>query len=230
MSVHFLHEIERLKKRVLALSAAVEENVQDAVEAIERRDSALALSVIEGDDEVDRTEVDIEEECLKLLALYQPVAVDLRFVIAILKINNDLERINDLAVNIAQRAQFLGERPPVPFPFDLRRMAEKTQRMLTGCLDALIRQDADAALLVCAADAEIDEMNRRAYTRVLEALRSSPEGAESILCMFSVARQLERIADHATNIAEDVLYLLRGEIVRHRATPKGGFPPEQIGR
>lgn len=230
MSVHFLREVERLKKRVLTLGAAVEENVRTAVEAVETRDGKLAARVIAGDDEVDRAEVDIEEECLKLLALYQPVAVDLRFVIAILKINNDLERINDLAVNIAQRAQFLVEHPPMPFPFDLRLMAGRTQRMLAQCLDALIRRDADAALAVCWADAEIDDMNRRAYARVLEALRSAPESTESILCMFSVARQLERIADHATNIAEDVLYLLRGEIVRHRAAPQAGFPPERTSR
>mgnify|MGYP001223835153 CR=1 FL=1 len=228
MSVHFLHEVERLKKRILSLGAAVEENVRDAVEAIERRDAVLAAQVVAGDDDVDRAEVDIEEECLKLLALYQPVAVDLRYIVAILKINNDLERISDLAVNIAQRAQYLGERAPVPFPFDLRRMADHAQQMLGQCLDALIEQNEAAARAVCAADAEVDAMNRAAYTRVLEALRRDPANAEQILCVFSVARQLERIADHATNIAEDVLYMLRGEIVRHQAEAKGSFPAERV--
>jgi phosphate transport system protein len=216
MAVHFQIEIERLKKRLLALSAVVEESVHKAVRALERRDTALARRVIDADVEVDHAEVDVEEECLKLLALHQPVANDLRFLVAVLKINNDLERIADLAVNIAERSLYLATQPRVEVPFDFAGMAALAQSMLTRSLDALVRTDAGLAREVIASDDEVDALNREMYEKVKQGIRRRPADMESLVHLLSVSRHLERIADHATNIAEDVIYMVDGEIVRHK--------------
>jgi len=217
MSIHLLHEVEKLKKRVLTLGALVEEQVRKSVEAASKRDEKLAAEVIAADAEIDRMEVDIEEDCLKVLALYQVVAGDLRFIIAILKMNSDLERIGDLAVNIAERAQFLSNLEPDEMPFNLRDMAAKAQAMLKKSLDALVNRDVALAYRVCAADEEVDNANRQAYAVLMEAVQKSPPRLKTLIHQFTAMRQLERIADHATNIAEDVIYMLQGEIVRHRA-------------
>ncbi|MGO8702751.1 MAG: phosphate signaling complex protein PhoU [Candidatus Brocadiia bacterium] len=217
MSIHLLHEVEKLKKRVLTLGALVEEQVRKSVEAAVKRDEKLAAEVIAADQEIDRMEVDIEEDCLKVLALYQVVAGDLRFIIAILKMNSDLERIGDLAVNIAERAQFLSNLEPDEIPFNLREMAAKAQTMLKKSLDALVNRDVALAYRVCAADEEVDNVNRQAYAVLMEAVQKNPPRLKTLIHQFTAMRQLERIADHATNIAEDVIYMLQGEIVRHRA-------------
>jgi phosphate transport system protein len=209
--------MEILKKRILALSATVEDNVYRAVQALTERNATLADEVINSDPNIDQTEVEIEEECLKVLALHQPVAIDLRFIIAILKINNDLERMGDLAVNIAERAQFLATRERPDFPLDLSLMAEKTKAMMRKCLDSLMKQDAKLAHEVLAADDEIDAMHREMYAKIQDAIRRKPEQLESLIHLLSCSRHLERIADHATNIAEDVVYMIEGVIVRHRA-------------
>jgi len=217
MSIHLLKEIEKLKKMILALSAMVEESVQRAVKAIDTRDEKLAQRVIDSDYEIDKKEVDVEEECLKILALHQPVAIDLRLIIAVLKINNDLERVADLAVNIAERAVFLANQERLPMGFNFAQMAEKAQAMLRKSLDALVNLDAHLAREVCAADDEVDAMNREAYLAVQQGIRRHPERMEALIHMLSVSRHLERIADHATNIAEDVIYMCEGQIVRHRS-------------
>jgi len=219
-------EVEKLKKRILALGAVVEEQVRRSVDAILKRDGELAAQVIRDDEEIDRTEVDIEEECLKILALYQPVAADLRFIVAILKINSDLERIGDLAVNIAQRAELLAGMEPDDPPFDLRGMAEKAQAMLKMSLDALVNRDAIAAQATCDADEEVDEANRRAYVSFVAAARERPARIGTLMPQFTAVRQIERIADHATNIAEDVMYMLKGEIVRHHPEKHGPGDPQ----
>ena len=162
-------------------------------------------------------EVDVEEECLKVLALHQPVATDLRFIVSILKINNDLERIGDLAVNIAERAEFVSRELQITVPFDLRRMSLLAQSMVKRSLDALIERDAGLAYEVCASDEEVDAINRDIYPEAGSLFRASPEQVEVLMHYFTAARQLERISDHATNIAEDVIYMLNGEIVRHQA-------------
>lgn len=218
MTVHLVQEIELLKRRLLAFSGVVEESVQNAVLAVAERDAALARAVIAGDTLVDRGEVEIEEECLKLFALHQPVAIDLRFLVAVIKLNSDLERIGDLAVNIAERAVYLAEHAPVPIPFDFPTMATKTRSMLRQALDSLVRMDAEAALAVCRADDEIDTINRDMYARVTRGIQEHPDHLERLIHILAVSRHLERIADHATNIAEDVLYMIRGEIVRHRGS------------
>ena len=212
----FQREIDRLKKEILVLSAIVEESVQNAVRAIASRDSKLAQKVIETDSEIDQMEVDLEESCLKVLALHQPVAIDLRFIVTVLKINNDLERIGDLAVNIAQRAGFLALRPKVNIRLNLTEMAERAQEMLHKSLDALINMDPILAKSVCASDDVIDNMHEEMYRVVEDTIREKPDEINSLIQLLSVSRQLERIADHATNIAEDVIYMVTGVISRHR--------------
>jgi phosphate transport system protein len=213
---HLEREIERLKRNLLAESALVEESVQKSVKAVKERDGRLARQVIDGDLEIDLMEVDIEEDCQKALALHQPVASDLRFIIAVLKINNDLERIGDLAVNIAERAEYLATLEPADIPFDFPGMAGKAQTMLRNSLDALVNLDADLAQQVIDADEEVDAINRHMYRQVQEGGRENPDQLEQLIHMLSISRHLERVADHATNIAEDVIYLIEGDIVRHR--------------
>jgi phosphate transport system protein len=215
MPHHLQREIEKLKKKILSLCASVEENVRMAVRSIEDRDAELAERVINMDSEIDQSEVDLEEDCLKVLALHQPVAIDLRFIIAVLKINNDLERIGDLALNIAERAQFLSTQPSIAVPFDLETLAEKTQDMLQKSLDSLVNLNTALAREVCRTDDEVDEINRDMYDLVKDAIRVHPEQLDILIPYLSVSRYLERIADHATNIAEDVIYMIEGVIARH---------------
>jgi len=208
-------EIERLKKNILSLSAVVEDAVRKAVLATERRDPIMAQSVIAGDKQIDVLEVELEEECLKILALHQPVAMDLRFIIAILKINNDLERTGDLAVNIAERAVYLADHKDVGSPPTLSELAEKAQEMLHKSLDALVNLDTTLATQVLKTDDEVDALHRGMYGRVQELAESDPAQVAGLFQWLSVSRYLERIADQATNIAEDVIYMMEGEIIRH---------------
>ena len=171
MSQHLMKNIEKLKRMILTVSALAEESVHLAVRAVEDRDGELAGRVIESDLEIDNMEVEVEEECLKILALHQPVAFDLRFIVSVLKINNDLERIGDLAVNIAERAQFLATVPQaVSMVFDFAGMTAKTQTMLRNSLDALVNNDSRLARGVLAMDDEVDGINRRMYDQVKEGI------------------------------------------------------------
>jgi phosphate transport system protein len=216
MSTHLQREVEKLKNKIIALAATVEKAVQEAVKAVGTRDASLAQKVIDGDAAIDRTEVDIEEDCLKLLALYQPVATDLRFIIAAMKINNDIERVGDIAGNIAERAMSLGDQPPVKEPVDFAQMNKKALAMFRASLDALMNQDAKRARQVRAMDDEVDTLNREIYDKIRAALRKNPEQVDALLNYSSISRLLERVADGSTNIAEDVIYLVEGDIVRHK--------------
>jgi len=216
MAQHLRREIENLKKKILALGARVENSVRDAALSIEHLDSDLAQKVIDDDILIDNMEVEAEEDCLKILALHQPVAVDLRFIVAVLKINNDLERIGDLAVNVAERAAFLASQPKVDIASDLLDMAQNCQLMLKNSLDALVNHDAVLAGKVCKADDMVDKMNRQMYLKVQKAILKNPEQISTLIHLLSASRHLERIADHATNIAEDVVYMVDGKIVRHK--------------
>ena len=218
MSMHLQQEIENLKSKLLTLVATAKEAVEKAVRSVDERDPALAQAVIDGDFQIDRSEVGLEEDCLKILALYQPVATNLRVIVSVMKMNNDIERIGDLAVNIAERALFLCSEAPVAAPSDLAEMRTKALAMLTGSLDALVRLDPQRAREVRAADDEVDAINRRLFREFSAAVRKRPEQVEGLLSYLSVGRHLERIADYATNIAEDVIYLMEGEIVRHQPT------------
>jgi phosphate transport system protein len=216
MPKHLQKEIENLKKKLLALGARVEIAVRDAAISIEKLDEDLARKVIDDDASIDQTEVDVEEECLKILALHQPVAIDLRFIVAVLKINSDLERVGDLAVNLAERTLFLSDQPKVNISLELLDMARHARQMLKKSLDSLVNLDASLAQEVCASDDVIDNMNRQMYYKVQDAILKHPEHIPSLIHLLSASRHLERIGDHATNIAEDVIYMIEGRIVRHK--------------
>ena len=215
MSVHFQREFDALKKHLLSLCAEVDQQVQLAVRALIDRDEELADEVRKKDLDIDNREVEIEEECLKILSLYQPVAVDLRFIVAVLKINNDLERIGDLAVNIANKARTLAASSPVTIPFDLTGMSQKTQAMLRDSIDALVNLDTKLADDVCGRDDEVDRMKRDIRRRGEEMIAADPAQTKILMRLLAASRNLERIADLTTNIAEDVIYLVDGKIVRH---------------
>jgi phosphate transport system protein len=216
MPMRLQKELDKLKKQILYLVAMVEEHVDMAMKAVEKKDAALAEEVIKADLKVDEIEVEIEEECLKVLALHQPVAEDLRFIIAVIKINNDLERIGDEAVNIAERMVYISTRAPVPVSFDYKMMSEKTRAMLKSSLDALVNMDEDLAHKVCLKDDEVDQINREIYDHIKQAILETPDKGGYLINLFSIARHLERIADHASNIAEEVIYLIEGVIQRHK--------------
>ena len=211
-------EITRLKKSLLSLSAYVEESVQKAVRAVVERNDLLAREVIDADPIIDQMEVDLEEDCLKVLALHQPVAIDLRFIISILKINNDLERIGDLATNIAERASSLCRQDNIDISFDISLMAKDVETMLRNCLNAFVNLDSKLANDVIALDDRVDSMNRQAFKTVQESIQRYPDKTEYLIQILSISRHLERIADLTTNIAEDVVYMIEGHIIRHQSS------------
>lgn len=215
MTAHFHRAVDGLKQSLLGLSGIVEEHAEQAIRALLERDAALADQVEQADEQVDLREVEIEEECLKILALYQPVAVDLRFIVVALKINNDLERMGDLAVNIARKARALAEMPNVAIPFDLQTMWEMTRGMMRGSLDALVNVDPDLAREVCRRDQEVNAMKGSIRRQTEEIIQRAPEQVVPLLKMLAVSRNLERLADLATNVAEDVIYMAEGHIARH---------------
>ncbi|MCD6295415.1 MAG: phosphate signaling complex protein PhoU [Deltaproteobacteria bacterium] len=216
MKRHLQKELSHLKKLILSLGAMAEERVRMVIKAFETKDGDLARRIIESDRDIDEAEVEVEEECLKIIALHQPVAVDLRFVNIVNKINTDLERVGDEAVNIAERVENISKRLPVSFTFDFTAMAEKAAAMLKDSLDAFVNQDVDLAYQVCLDDDEVDRMNHMNYDEVKIAIKQQPDRVAYLLNLFLIARHLERIADHATNIAEEVIYMIEGKIFRHR--------------
>jgi phosphate transport system protein len=217
MTKHIERQIESLKERILRLGTLVEEAISKSITALINRDTSLAQRVIANDAEIDAMEVEVEEECLKMLALYQPVAADLRFVVAVLKINNDLERMGDLARNIAKRVTQLEGGDPYDLPPEIRTMATQAQEMVRQCLDAVVKRDPTLARQVREEDDIVDEARQRIQRRVLQGIKDHPENVENLLRINSVSKHIERIADMATNIAEDVVYMVEGDIVRHRA-------------
>ena len=215
MAHQIRQELERLEKQLLTLTAVVEESVQQAIRALAERDHDLAQKVIRNDDQINRLEVELEEECLKVLALHQPVANDLRMIVAVLKINNDLERIADQAVNISERAVAVIAGPKIDCPLELDLMAIKVIDMLEKALDSLVNADLKLARTVVDLDEEVDTIHSQNYRKFKDYVRQNPETVDTVLSFLTVSRHLERVADLATNIAEDVIYLNEGEIVRH---------------
>lgn len=215
MQKHLQKDIDSLKNKIITMGSEAEDRVYKASLALINRDERLVNEVIQSDRQIDKMEVDIEEHCLKILALYQPVAIDLRFIIAVLKINNELERVGDIAVNIAERAAFLTKYKDFEIPYDVKGMATIVESMLTRSIDALVHMDVKLAHQIRAEDDEVDAFNREMYSRVKDMLIRSPEDINCMLHAVSAGRHLERIADHACNIAEDVIYLVDAEIVRH---------------
>jgi len=215
MSQHLLRDLERVKKAITTLGAMVEEATNKAITAFLERRSDLAEAVIAGDSKIDEKEIEVEDECLKTLALHQPVAGDLRFLITVLKVNNDLERIGDLAVNIAERSAYLAEQKPLAAPSQLRQMADSVRTMLNSCLDALVERDPAKAKEVRRMDDAVDSAHRTIWSELQDKMVADPAVAKRANHVLSAAYQLERIADHATNIAEDIIFLVEGQIVRH---------------
>ena len=217
MERHFEKELNNLKATLEKMTRLAQESLAYSTRALLEDQSALAERTFANEREINNLEIVIDHAVADCFALFQPVAVDLRFLLAILKINNDLERIGDLAVNIAERATYLASREPVEIPFDFVGMAAKTKLMLKRSLDALVNMDSREAQEVCAMDDDVDAMNRKMYEQVQDGIRQRPDQMESLIHCLSTSRHLERIADHATNIAEDVIYMVAGEIVRHHA-------------
>ncbi|MFL5329229.1 MAG: phosphate signaling complex protein PhoU [Gemmataceae bacterium] len=216
MSKHLERDLEQLQHDILDMGTAVEEAVTRAVRAVLDRDADLAREVIDGDTPIDLQENQVEEDCLKILALHQPVAGDLRRITAVLLINTDLERMADLAVEMAERAVELAVPPLIPVPENLPAMSDMATSMLKQSLDAFVHLDPKQARRVIRLDDEVDNYNVEIIDDLIALMKKSPEYVAPGLSLFSVVRHLERIADHATNIAEDVVYLVEGEIVRHR--------------
>jgi len=215
MTKHFERELTILKRRILTTGAMVEQMLREAVRSVEEGDPVAARWVIDRDAAVDSEEIENEEEVLKILALHQPVALSLRFVTAVLKINNDLERMADQAVNIAERALRLLNRSIPAYRIGVHEIAERALRMVRKALDALVSMDKDAALEVCRSDAEVDALYRDACEGIKQHIQHNPSDMEAGLDMVAVLANLERCADLATNIAEDVVYTVDGHIIRH---------------
>lgn len=216
MSRHLHQDLEEAYHRLLELSGQVEQMIDMAVNSLTKRQRELADQVIGMDAEIDRREVRIEEECLKMLALHQPVAGDLRRITTMMKINNDIERMADLACNIAERAHSLAPNPDFPIPELIKEMVSLTIGMVRDGLDAFVNLDIDLAYQVVRRDDRVDAMNVTVIEKISQLMESKPEWVSPGLHCFSAARHLERIADHATNVAEDVVYMVNGVIVRHR--------------
>ena len=216
MVVHLLRDLERLKKEILMLGAMVEEATQKALLTVTEGRTDLCDEVITGDREVDEREIQLEDECLKVLALHQPVAQDLRFVLVVLKINNDLERVADLARNIAARGRDLKLLPRVAVPAEIHAMAESAQRMLRDSLKAAVVSDTELARRVLGDDDEVDRLHERIFEVVKDEIRSDTKLIDPLIQLLSVSRYVERIADLATNIAEEVVFMVEGEIIRHQ--------------
>ena len=215
MALHFLREMDRINQQLIAVGGSVEKQVNDAYEALCNLDVPAAQRVIRQDEEVDTEEVQLEEECLKLLALYQPVAVDLRLIVSILKINMDLERIGDHAAHISRIGIRLAELPHIELPQSMHTIYQQSKLMLRKSLLAFVEADSTMAEAVLRMDEEIDALCKATMPGQIELIRGNPEETEQRLMVITACRQLERIGDHAANIAEDVIYLLSGDIIRH---------------
>jgi phosphate transport system protein len=209
------HEINKLKKMILSLSSLVEDSVNKASASVLNVSKEDAELVIQNDEKIDEMEIEVEEECLKILALHQPVATDLRYIVAIIKINDELERIGDLAVNIAERTLSLTECDKVEIGFDFTKMTEKVTNMLNKSINSLVQFDEKSAHEVLHLDEEIDTIHSQMYVKLREIVNTNTNLLTTGMHYLSVSKHLERIADHAESIAENVIYMIGGEIIRH---------------
>ncbi len=217
MSTHLTRDLSILHRHLLAMCATVEELVHKAVDDLSEPNLEGARELAKQDDEVDRFDVGIEEECLKILALHQPVATDLRRITTVLKISAELERVADISVHISERASSLLNQPSIAVHDKLKEMSARAVEMLHQAIDAYVGLDSQLARHVIEADNVVDELNREIIEELVQIMKRDPSLLEPGLSLFSASRHLERVADHATNIAEDVVYLVEGEIIRHRA-------------
>lgn len=215
MERHFDEELDELKKQLLKMSAFAEEVISYSVKALVERKVDLVKKVIAVEDTINMLEIEIDELCLKLLALYQPAAIDLRFITAVMKINNDLERIGDQAVNIAERAMEIIKQPLLKPLIDIPHMAALAQKMVKDAIDALVNKDEVLARDICKRDDEVDNLNDQVFRELLTYMIQDPKTITRAVELILVGRHLERIADHATNIAEDVIYFVKGKTIKH---------------
>ena len=221
----FQQGLEELKQKLLEMAGMAEQAVDRGIEAYRKREVSLCKQVLEDEPAINRAEREIDELALDLLAMQQPMAVDLRFILAVIKINADLERVGDQAVNIAERVMDMSSHPAAELPVDIPRMASTAAGMVRRALEAFIQGDANLAQAVLEMDDIVDRMNRQIFISMSKLMKSSPELAPQALDALLIARNLERVADHATNIAEDVIFWVRGADVRHHAGSE--TPPEQ---
>jgi phosphate transport system protein len=212
---HFHEELDALKQTLLAMGALVEDQIRHAMRALVDRDDDLAKQVIERDREVNAYDVEVDEKCVELLALHQPTAGDLRFITTAMKIVTDLERIGDQAVNIAQRTQELNREPQLKPYIDLPRMADRAQTMVKQSLDAFVARDTTLARVICGEDSEVDALNEQIFRELLTFMMTDPTTIPRAIRLILISRFIERIADHATNIAEMVVYMVESKMVRH---------------
>ncbi len=217
MTVQKEQDIEALKERLLKMGGFVEDAIRKSMTALVERDVRLATEVIDGDAIVNNYDVEIEEECIRFLALWQPTGSNLRFVTTAIKIITDLERMGDLAVDICERAIELNDEPPLKPYIDLPRMAEAAQKMLKDSLDAFVAKDEDLAVAVCAADDFVDNLNQQIFNELLIYMLNDSKNIARAVRLSYITKYLERIADHATNIAEMVVYMVKGKVIRHTA-------------
>jgi phosphate transport system protein len=208
-------ELKRLREEILYMGGLVEDQIQKAVKSLVDRDSELAQIIIERDHEVNRLDVEIDDLCIRLLALHQPAGKDLRFITTGLKITTDLERIGDMSVNLSERALELNQEPQLKPYIDIPRMARIAQRMIRESLDAFVREDTNLALKVCKDDEEIDQLNSQIFREVISFMIEDPHTINRAMKISSISKYLERMADHATNIAEMVIFMAKGKSIRH---------------
>jgi phosphate transport system protein len=216
---HFQEELEALQGRLLEMGGLAEERVRAAVQGLAARDTAAIDKVLRGDEPVNRLHIEVDERCFRLLALYQPMATDLRAIVAAVKINTDLERVGDLAVNIAEAAQRYVGHAPVKKLIDIPKMGDIAQSMLRDSLDAYVKRDTALAHQVLNEDDELDGLKTQVFRELLTYMLQDPSTVEPALDLILVSRPLERIGDHATNIAEDVIFMVSALDVRHHASP-----------
>ena len=215
MQRHFHEELEALKQTLLAMGGLVEDQIRRVMRALLERDDVIAQEVIDRDRQVNAYDIEVDEQCVNLLALHQPAAGDLRFITTAMKIVTDLERIGDQAVNIAQRALELNREPQLKPYIDLPRMADRAQRMVKESLDAFVARDTALARQVCGEDAEVDALKEQIFRELLTYMMEDPRTVSRAIRVILISRFMERVADHATNIAEMVIYLVEGKMVRH---------------
>jgi phosphate transport system regulatory protein PhoU len=211
------HDLSDLKDRVLRMGSLVEDAIRKSIKALVERDRALALAVIDSDSIINTHDVEIEEECIRLLAIWQPTASNLRFITTAIKIITDLERMGDMAVDICERTIELMDEPQLKPYIDIPRMAEAAQKMLKDSLDAFVARDVDLAMKVCEADDIVDNLNQQIFNELLVYMLQDPKNIARAVRLTYVAKYLERIGDHATNIAEMVVYMVKGKVIRHMA-------------
>lgn len=220
MERHFDEELAELKEVLLKMASLAEESIARAVKALVARDGELAKAVIASDEAINDLDIDVDERCMRLLALRQPIARDLRFIASALKINSDLERIGDLSVNIAQRTLELLKEPLLKPLIDIPRMAKLAQTMVKDSLDAFVNQDAELARDVCRRDDEVDQLNHQIFRELLTYMFQDPQNINRSVELILIGRYLERIADHSTNIGEDVIYMVKGKTIKHHIDEK----------